>query len=163
MPTQTILNYLRALCNSFFIYKVQRMDVQGLKIFEIGEKYYFEDLGLHNAIRPFQFRRDVNKLMENVVCMELMRAGYQVYVGKSGDKEIDFIATKSDHRIYVQVAYVLADEQTASREFGNLLNIPDNYPKYVVTLDEIPWENNYQGVKQVHLRKFLLAEDKEKL
>ena len=89
IPTQTILNYLKALCNSFFVYKVQRADTQGLKIFEIGEKYYFEDLGLHNAIRHFDYRWDINKLMENVVCMDLMRAGYQVYVGKNGNKEVD--------------------------------------------------------------------------
>ena len=163
IPTQTILNYLRALCNSFFIYKLQRADTQGMKIFEIGEKYYFEDLGLHNAIRHFDFRRDVNKLMENVVCIDLMRAGYQVYVGKSGNKEIDFIASKGGQRIYVQVAYLLPDEATVEREFGNLLAIPDNYPKYVVTMDEMQCGSNYYGVKQMHLRDFLLAEDKERL
>ena len=163
IPTQTILNYLKALCNSFFVYKVQRADTQGLKIFEIGEKYYFEDLGLHNAIRHFDYRRDINKLMENVVCMDLMRAGYQVYVGKNGNKEIDFVGLKGNHRLYVQVSYLLPDEQTVNREFGNLLEIPDNYPKYVVTMDEMQCGGNYQGVKQVHLRNFLLAEDKERL
>lgn len=163
MPTQTILNYLRALCNSFFVYKVQRADTQGLKIFEIGEKYYFEDLGLHNAIRHLDYRRDINKLMENIVCMDLMRAGYQVYVGKNGTKEIDFVGVKGSHRLYIQVAYLLPDEQTVDREFGNLLEIPDNYPKYVVTMDEMQNGGNYQGIKQVHLRDFLLAEDKERL
>ena len=163
IPTQSILNYLKALCNSFFIYKVQRADTQGLKIFEIGEKYYFEDLGIHNAIRHFDYRRDINKLMENVVCMDLMRAGYQVFVGKNGNKEIDFVGLKGDHRLYIQVAYLLPDEQTVQREFGNLLEIPDNYPKYVVTMDEMQCGGNYQGIKQVHLRDFLLAEDKERL
>ena len=163
MPTQTILNYLKALCNSYFIYKLQRADTHGMKIFEIGEKYYFEDLGLHNAIRHFDFRRDVNKLMENVVCVELMRAGYQVHIGKNGNKEIDFMASKGSQRIYVQVSYLLPDEITIEREFGNLLDIPDNYPKYVVTMDEMLCGSNYQGIKQVHLRDFLLAEDKERL
>ena len=163
VPTQTILSYLKALCNSFFIYKVQRLDTQGMKVFEIGEKYYFEDLGLHNAIRHFDFRRDVNKLMENAVCIELMRAGYQVHIGKNGSKEVDFVASKSDHRIYVQVAYMLPDESTVQREFGNLLEISDNYPKYVVTMDDLQCGGNFQGIKQLHLRDFLLAEDKERL
>ena len=163
MPVQTILNYLRALCNSFFVYKIQRMETQGMKIFEIGDKYYFEDLGIRNAIRRSGYRNDINKWMENAVCIDLLRAGYQVYVGKNGNKEIDFIACKGTQRIYVQVAYLLPDESTAQREFGNLLEIPDNYPKYVVTMDEMASGGNYQGVRQVHLREFLLAEDKERL
>lgn len=92
-----------------------------MKIFEIGEKYYFEDLGLHNSIRHFDFRKDINKLMENVVCIDLLRYGYEVYVGKSGNKEIDFIASKDDHKVYIQVAYMLPDDATVQREFGNLL------------------------------------------
>lgn len=163
IPTQTILNYLRALCNSFFIYKAQRAEIQGMKIFEIGEKYYFEDLGLHNAIRHFDFRKDINKLMENVVYIDLLRHGYQVYIGKSGDKEVDFIAMKNDRKIYLQIAYMLYDDATIKREFENLLGIPDNYPKYVVTMDEMQCGSNYQGIKQIHLRRFLLAEDKERL
>lgn len=163
IPTQTILNYLRALCNSFFIYKAQRAEIQGMKIFEIGEKYYFEDLGLHNAIRHFDFRKDINKLMENVVYIDLLRHGYQVYIGKSGDKEVDFIAMKNDRKIYLQITYMLYDDATIKREFENLLGIPDNYPKYVVTMDEMQCGSNYQGIKQIHLRHFLLAEDKERL
>ena len=134
-----------------------------MKIFEIGEKYYFEDLGLHNSIQHFDFRKDINKLMENVVCIDLLRYGYEVYVGKSGNKEIDFIASKDDHKIYIQVAYMLPDDATVRREFGNLLEIADNYPKYVVTMDEMQSGGNYKGIKQISLRNFLLAEDKEKL
>ena len=163
IPTQTILNYLKALCNSFFIYKIQRAEIQGMKIFEIGEKYYFEDLGLHNSIQHFDFRKDINKLMENVVCIDLLRYGYEVYVGKSGNKEIDFIASKDDHKVYIQVAYMLPDDATVQREFGNLLEIADNYPKYVVTMDEMQSGGNYKGIKQISLRNFLLAEDKERL
>lgn len=163
IPTQTILNYLRALCNSFFVYKIQRAETQGMKIFEIGEKYYFEDLGIHNAIRHFDLRKDINKLMENVVCIDLLRHGFQVYVGKSGNKEVDFIAMKNDRKIYLQIAYMLSDDATIQREFGNLLDIQDNYPKYVVTMDEMQCGSNYRGVKQISLRSFLLAEDKEKL
>ena len=87
----------------------------------------------------------------------------QVYVGKSGNKEIDFIASKDDHKIYIQVAYMLPDDATVRREFGNLLEIADNYPKYVVTMDEMQSGGNYKGIKQISLRNFLLAEDKEKL
>ena len=82
----------------FFVYKIQRAEIQGMKILEIGEKYYFEDLGLHNAIRHFDFRRDINKLIETVVCIDLLRHDYEVYVGKNGNKEIDFIASQRGNR-----------------------------------------------------------------
>ena len=163
MPTQTILNYLRALCNSYFICKVQRADVNGMKVFEIGEKYYFEDLGLRNAIRMFDYRKDINKLMENVVYIELLRHGYNVYIGKNDTKEVDFIAEKDNEKLYIQVAYMLYDEQTVQREFGGLMEIANHYPKYVITMDTLQNGGSYQGIKQVHLRDFLLAEDKGKL
>lgn len=163
IPTQTVLNYLKALCNSFFIHKVQRAEVNGLKIFEIGEKYYFEDLGLRNSVRRFDFRQDVNKLMENAVYMDLIRNGYSVYIGKNDTKEIDFIAEKGEDKVYIQVAYMLYDEVTIQREFGGLMEINNHYPKYVVTMDKISGGSNYQGIKQVHLGDFLLAEDKIKI
>ncbi len=163
MPTQTILNYLKALCNSYFVYKVRRADVNGMKVFEIGEKYYFEDLGIRNAIRRFDFRKDVNKLMENVVYIELLRHGYTVYIGKNDVKEVDFIAEKNDEKLYIQVTYMLYDEQTIQREFGGLMEIANHYLKYVITMDTLQNGGSYQGIKQVHLRDFLLAEDKGKL
>ena len=156
VPTQTVLNYLRALTNAYYVHKVQRAEVKGLKIFEVGEKYYFEDLGLRNAIRHFDYRSDVNKLMENVVYLDLKRKGYAVFVGQIGQKEIDFMAEKNGERLYVQVAYMLTDQQTIDREFGNLLLIADNYPKYVVTMDEISAGKDYKGIRQMHLRDFLL-------
>jgi predicted AAA+ superfamily ATPase len=125
-----------------------------LKIFEVGEKYYFEDIGIRNAIRSFNFRKDVGKLMENAVCLHLLRNQYKVFVGKSDEKEIDFIAEKDGERIYIQVAYMLYDEAVIQREFGNLMNIPDQYPKMVVTMDEFSI-GNYKGIKQIHLREFL--------
>lgn len=163
IPTQTILNYLKALCNSFFIHKVQRADVNGLKIFEIGEKYYFEDLGIRNSIRRFDFRNDINKLMENVVYMDLIRYGYSVYIGKNENKEIDFIVEKGDEKAYIQVAYMLYDEQTIEREFGGLMEIANHYPKYVVTMDKMPIGGNYKGIKQIYLGDFLLATNKSKI
>jgi hypothetical protein len=126
-----------------------------LKIFEIGEKFYFEDLGLRNSIRPFNYRGDIGKLMENAVYLHLLRNNYKVFVGKSGDKEIDFMAEKNGERLYVQVAYQLGNENIIQREFGNLVDIPDNYPKYVVTMDEIQPRNTFKGIRQVHLRNFL--------
>jgi len=158
IPTQTVLNYLRALSNSFYVYKVQRADVDGLKIFEVGEKYYFEDLGLRNAIRSFDYRRDVNKLMENAVYTHLLRTGYRVFIGKYGDLEIDFMAEKDGERKYIQVAYMLFDQKTIEREFGNLMLIQDNYPKYVITMDETSAGSSYKGIFQMHLREFLTME-----
>ncbi|MEI6753335.1 MAG: ATP-binding protein [Paludibacter sp.] len=155
IPTQTVLNYLRALTNAFYVHKVQRAEVKGLKIFEIGEKYYFEDLGLRNAIRHVDYRSDVNKLMENVVYLQLKRNGYTVFVGQLAHKEIDFMAEKDGGRIYIQVAYMLNDQNIINREFGNLLSIEDQYPKYVVTMDEISADSDYKGIRQIHLRDFL--------
>ena len=154
IPTQTILNYLKALCNSFFIYKIQRAEIQGMKIFEIGEKYYFEDLGIRNAIRPFR-ATDIGRVLENVVCHHLLVCGYALYIGRDGDKEVDFVAERNGEKLYVQVAYSVIDPKTHEREFGNLLAIQDNYPKIVVTMDEVEGVS-YQGIEQVPVRKFLL-------
>jgi predicted AAA+ superfamily ATPase len=155
IPAQSVINYLKALTNAYFIHKVSRADIQGLKIFEIGEKFYFEDLGLRNSIRPFNYRGDIGKLMENAVYLHLLRGRYKVFVGKSGDKEIDFMAEKDGERIYVQVAYQLSDENIIKREFGNLADIRDNYPKFVVSMDEIQPRNTYKGIRQLKLRDFL--------
>ena len=154
LPTQSVLNYIRALGNAFFIYKIQRADTTGLKIFEVGDKYYFEDWGIRNAIHRFNMLTDIGKLMENVVCIELLRRGYIVYVGKSGTKEVDFVCEKDGNRMYVQVAYTLGDSGIIDREFGPLIDIRDNYPKYVVTMDGISLGDR-QGVKHVLLRQFL--------
>jgi hypothetical protein len=156
LPTQSVINYLRSLTNAYFIHKVSRAEIGGLKIFEIGEKFYFEDLGLRNSIRPFNYRNDINKLMENAVYLHLLRKNYQVHVGKLGDKEIDFVAEKNGEKIYIQVTYLLFDENTVRREFDSLMNIADNYPKYVVTMDEINASASYEGIKRMHLREFLL-------
>lgn len=156
VSTQAVLNYLRPLTSAFFVYKVSRFDITGLKIFEIGEKYYFEDLGLRNCIRGFDTRKDINKVMENAVYLHLIRLGFRVYVGQLGTMEIDFVADKGGTSIYVQVAYMLTDENTINREFGNLLKIGDNYRKYVVTMDEYNAGRNYNGIEQLHLKDFLL-------
>lgn len=156
VSTQAVLNYLKPLTNAFFVYKVPRYDISGLKFFEVGEKYYFEDIGIRNSIRGFDRRKDINKVMENAVYLHLLRMGYKVFIGQLGNTEIDFIAEKDGNRIYIQVAYLLIDENTVNREFGNLLKIGDNYRKYVVTMDDYQTGSNYYGIEQIHLKDFLL-------
>jgi len=156
ISTQIVLNYLKPLTNAFFVYKVPRFDISGLKIFEVGEKYYFEDIGLRNCIRGFDRRKDINKVMGNAVYLYLLRLGYKVFVGQLGSSEIDFVAEKNGNTIYVQVAYMLIDENIVNREFGNLMKIGDNYRKFVVTMDEYNAGSNYHGIEQVHLKDFLL-------
>ncbi|NDV66346.1 ATP-binding protein [Bacteroides sp. 224] len=155
VSTQTVLNYLKPLSNAYFVHKVQRYDISGLKIFEVGEKYYFEDLGLRNCIRGFNIRKDIHKVMENAVYLHLIQLGYKVYVGQQASTEIDFVAEKDGQSVYIQVCYMLHDESTIQREFGNLLKIEDNYPKYVVTMDEYS-AGSYNGILQLHLKDFLM-------
>lgn len=157
VSTQTVINYITPLLNAFFIHKVNRMDINGLKIFEIGEKYYFEDLGLRNVIRGYNLGKEIQKLLENAVYLHLLRCGYDVKVGQQGNYEIDFIGSKNGNRIYIQVAYQLMDEKTREREFGNLMNITDHYPKYVVSMDEFNAGTNEKGIQQIHIREFLMT------
>ena len=154
ISVNVIVNYLKALTNAYIINKVQRIDVKGLKKFEIGDKYYFEDLGLRNCQQHLEYSLDINKLMENAVYQHLKIHNYQVYVGKLGDCEIDFVGIKNDTRVYIQVAYLIDSTKTHEREFGNLLKIENNYPKYVVSMDT--FGSDYKGIKHIHLRDFLL-------
>lgn len=148
-----ILDYLNYLCNAFFLFKVKRNDLKGKKILEFGEKYYFEDLGIRNAISGYK-THDINKILENVVFIHLLVNEFAITVGKLQDREIDFIAEKSNQRIYIQVALTIPDDKVKEREFGNLLKIKDNYRKIVVTMDEIQIDS-YKGIEHIHLRKFL--------
>ncbi|MEF8812153.1 MAG: ATP-binding protein [Bacteroidales bacterium] len=152
---QVVMNYLSYLEAAFFIFKVERADLKGKKIFEIGEKYYFEDLGLRHSISGYR-PNDINKILENTVYQHLLVSGYSVTVGKLGDKEIDFVCDKAGgDRIYVQVAYQLPDEKAMEREFGNLEQIRDNYPKYVVSMDEAFAGQDYKGIKHMHVKDFV--------
>lgn len=155
ISTQLTINYLKALSSAYFVHKVVRSEVGGLKIFEIGEKYYFEDVGLRNAIIGFNQRADLHKLLENVVYLHLLHQGYNVYVGKLGHKEIDFMGERNGAKIYVQVCLTLLQEDTIAREFGNLDQIDDNYPKYVVTFNDPFVGDNYKGILQKNLIDFL--------
>lgn len=153
---QLTINYLKALTNAYFVYKASRSEVGGLKIFEIGEKYYFEDLGLRNSLKGFNQIADMHKILENAIYLHLIQSGYNVYVGVIGDKEIDFVADKNGRKIYIQACLTLNDSpETAKREFGNLLEIKDNYPKYVITLNDMIIGKDHQGIAQVNLIDFL--------
>jgi hypothetical protein len=158
MPVPTILSYLAALQKAFIVRKARRADVKGLKIFEVGEKYYFEDLGLRNAARGQTSPLEMGKLVENAVFLRLVERGFNVNVGWLDGTEIDFVAEKDGSRLYVQAAYLIADEATAAREFGNLERIDDNYPKYVVSMDETIGKTERKGIRQMNLREFLLAD-----
>jgi len=157
LSVKVIIEYLSYLCNVFFVSEVKRANIIGRKIFEIGEKYYFEDVGLRNALIPYK-QADINKLFENLVYRHLLALGYTVTIGQLGTKEIDFVAEQYNQKIYVQVAYLITDEQTTKREFGNLLDINDNYPKYVVSSDTLS-EGNYKGIKHLHIQDFLTKTD----
>lgn len=155
ISTQVVIDYLGYLESSFLISKVKRSGIEGKKIFEIGEKYFFEDIGIRNAIAGYK-STDIHKILENTVYLHLRIAGYSVTVGVEGDKEIDFIAQKAGDKIYVQVAYMLTNKDTINREFGNLLKIPDNFPKYVVTMDEITETSTYKGISRINIKDFCL-------
>lgn len=149
-----VINYLRALANAFIINKVGRVDVVGLKKFELGDKYYFEDLGLRNCKLISTMSSDIGKLLENAVFLHLQFLGYTVHTGQLGKNEIDFVATKNSEKAYIQVAYLIPDEKTRQREFGNLMAVTDNYPKYVVSLDPVILSPNVDGIHYLHLRDF---------
>ncbi len=148
-----ILSYLTFLEQAFFVLKVNREELRGKKIFEIGQKYYLEDLGLRHALLGYR-TADIGKILENIVYLHLIIAGYQVRIGKFQNKEIDFVCTRGDEKMYVQVAYLITDEATRKREFGNLELVYDNHPKFVLSLDENA-SGNIAGIKHVHIREFI--------
>lgn len=155
----TTASYIRFLSNALLIHNVPRYDLHGKKLFELLDKYYFADHGLRNYLCGFKLRGSIEKVMENVVYNHLRICGYKVTVGILRVGEIDFVATRGEQTIYVQVAYLLASQETIDREFGNLAAIRDNYPKYVVSMDPVTGEMpEYPGIHHVHLRKFLMTE-----
>lgn len=156
VSTATIMDYLHFTESSFLIHRVKRYDISGRRIFEVNDKYYFEDLGLLHTLRQYD-PNNVNKYIENLVFKHLLFNDYQVFVGKLGKREIDFIGRKGEATLYIQVALNVAEPTTFEREFGNLLMIQDNHPKYVVTLDEYA-TGNHNGIVHVNLRDFLMLE-----
>ena len=152
---ETVLNYIKACTDAFLFYQVKRQDLQGKKILTVNEKYYVADHGIREAVFGGN-RKDINLVLENMVYLELLRRGYMVTVGKVGDKEIDFVCEDQGNKLYVQVAYLLASEETIQREFGVYHQVRDNFPKYVVTLDE--FDMSRDGIKHRNIRDFLLEE-----
>ena len=153
---ETILNYIKYCCEAYLFYQVKREDIQGKQVLASNEKYYIADHGIREAVFGGN-TRDINLVLENIVYLELLRRGYEITVGRAGDKEIDFVCNRHGEKLYVQVAYLLASEETVNREFGVYDSIRDNFPKYVVSLDEFDMSRN--GIKHQNIRDFLLAEE----
>lgn len=157
LSTSIIINYQKMLADAYIIHQVNRYDIHGKRILESNEKYYFEDHGIRNAIVGGRRDADIEKIIENIVYQHLIRSGYTVYVGLLQAGEIDFVCSKpSGERIYIQVSYIIADEQTREREFGNLRKINDNYPKYVISMTPLVSRNDDNGITHLHLRNFLV-------
>lgn len=154
VSVETIFNYLRWLEQAFIIYPCKRYDLQGKAVLKTQEKYYLADVSLKYALCGYSGRMRAAAL-ENIIYLEMRRRGYEVYIGKLGSKEIDFVAEKRGERIYVQACVTIPEDST--RETDNLLEIPDNYPKYVVTLDRLA-TGNENGIRIMHLEDFLMAD-----
>lgn len=152
----TVYNYLSALESAFIFHRVSRYDIKGKEILKTQEKFYVSDISLIYATMGYRDRM-ISGLLENLVFLELKRRGYQVYIGKLDTREIDFIGERKGEKVYIQVAYKLESEQTVEREFSVLLAVNDNYPKYVVTMDDF-WKESVDGVKHVYVSDFLLQE-----
>lgn len=157
VDVNTVYNYLNALEGAFILYRVPRYDIKGKEILKTQEKFYVSDISLIYATMGNRDRM-IAGILENMVFLELKRRGYKVYIGKLDSNEIDFVAEKKGNKVYIQVAYKLENEQTVDREFGNLLAVDDQYPKYVVTMDEF-WKDSIEGVKHLYISDFLLTEN----
>jgi len=135
------------------LYKVSRDDLIGKKILNVNEKYYIADHGIREAILESN-QRDINQIFENIIYLELLRKGYNIRVGKVDNLEIDFVCTKGNEKLYIQVAYLLASFETVEREFSSLEKINDNYPKYVISMDEFDMSRN--GIRHINIIDFLM-------
>lgn len=156
VAAETVMNYIRYCCDAFLFYQIRREDIKGKQLLASNKKYYIADHGIREAVFGGNMR-DINLILENIVCMELLRRGYTVTVGKSKNKEIDFICHDRNEKIYIQVTYLLASEETIDRKFSVYDSISDNFPKYVVSMDELDMSRN--GIKHRNIRDFLLMED----
>ena len=156
ITSSVVINYISFLCEAYILHKVNRYDIHGKRVFENNDKFYFEDNGVRNAIAGGTREGDIEKVIENIIHEHLIRLGYQVYVGQLQAGEIDFVCTKPEgQRIYVQASFIIAEQATREREFGNLRSIKDNYPKYVISMTPLLTKNDDDGITHIHLRKFL--------
>lgn len=150
-----ILKYLKATAEAFLIQNVTRYNLHGKKLLESNDKYYFGDVGLRNYVTGGRRANDIEKIVENLVYQHLVRLGYKVNVGQMYATEIDFVGTKGDDTIYVQASYLITEESTFEREFGNLQKINDNYPKYVISMTPFMDSSKYEGIIHIPLAEFL--------
>ncbi len=156
--TSTVVsNYIKYLTEAYMIHQVNRFDIHGKRLFENNDKFYFEDHGIRNALAGGSREGDIEKVIENIIYQHLIYFGYTVTVGQLQAGEIDFVCTaKGGQRKYVQAAFIIADDATRKREFGNLRAIKDNYPKYVISMTPLVTRNDDNGIIHLHLRKFLM-------
>lgn len=152
----TVYNYLNALESSYVLYKLSRYDIKGKDILKTQEKYYPGDIAFIYALMGYRDEQ-IAGILETLVFLELKRRGYQIFVGKIQNIEIDFVGVKNNEKVYIQVAYKLSSSETIEREFSPLAAIKDNYPKYVVTMENV-WQSNYDGIKHVNVSNFLLQD-----
>ena len=156
ITSTAIINYMKFLCDAYMIHKVNRYDIHGKRLFESNDKFYFEDNGIRNTLADGSREGDIEKVIENIVYNHLIRMGYDVTVGQLQAGEIDFVCRKPEgQRIYVQASYMIVDDTTREREFGNLRTIKDNYPKYVISMTPLVTRADDNGITHLHLRKFL--------
>ena len=154
LSVDTVQSYLRFFTDAFVAYRVARYDLKGKRLLEIHEKYYLGDVGLRHALLGYR-EGDISGILENVVYLELRRRGYDVCIGKLGDTEIDFIATRQSEKLYIQVAYLLASADTIARELAPLQAIPDNYPKLILSLDTA-FGHDLNGIVRKNLVDWLM-------
>ena len=157
MDAETVYNYLSHLEKAYIVHPCQRYDIKGKEILKTQEKFYLADTSLRFAVMGFDESKVASSL-ENVVYLELLRRGYDVYVGKHEAREVDFVATRRNEKLYIQVVQSLKDEETRKKEYGNLRGISDNYPKFVLTLDEFAG-GNVEGIRTMHIADFLLSSE----
>jgi len=157
--TSTVVsNYIKYLTEAYMIHQVSRYDIHGKRLFESNDKFYFEDHGIRNALAGGSREGDIEKVIENIIYQHLIHLGYEVTIGQLQAGEIDFVATgKGGQRKYIQASFIIADETTREREFGNLRAIKDNYPKYVISMTPLVTRNDDNGIIHLHLRKFLMG------
>lgn len=155
LDNETVYSYLDKLEKAYLLHRCSRYDLQGKEILKTQEKFYLADVALRYSVLGYN-ADSVASSLENIVYLELCRRGYTVYVGKTSDGEIDFVAVRQNEKIYVQVTQEINSEKTEKREYNRLLEIPDNYPKFVLTTDEFAG-GNYEGIKTIHIADFLLS------
>ena len=156
VTSAVIISYTKFLCDAYLIHKVNRYDIHGKKLFESNDKFYFEDHGLRNTLAGGSREGDIEKVIENIVYNHLVRLGFEVNVGQLQAGAIDFVCKKLEgQRVYVQASYIIADDVTREREFGNLRAIKDNYPKYVISMTPLVGKQDSDGITHLSLRRFL--------